>query len=204
MLRSVIAGLILSFTAVGCSSGLPPSLSHSFDVASQELDQMLAEPAIIAATAALVEQRIGELPRSQFALLGSTEARTTGLQSIKFSRFDVAPDGDNLQISYTLLPTQTDPTERIGELTIHPQSDDQVTAKLLLTRKVDPDHGGAELDIAQDDQLAVRRLSGNLRINFADTPDQERPYIMTFTPSPGHEYDARREIREGYQVVVSE
>lgn len=204
MRNYILLGFILALVLSGCSSGLSPSLSHSFDVASQELDEMLSEPATIAATVALIEERASSFPTSSFQILGSPEAHNTGLRNINFSRFDVALDGEDLHISYLLLPSQEDPTERIGELTVHPATEDLVTAKLLLTRTVDPDHGGDELDITRDDQLAVRRLSGNLRIDFADTCDQERPYTITFTPSPGHRFNAPRQIREGYQITIGE
>lgn len=204
MQRFVIPGLILSFTALGCSPGFPPSLSHSFDVATQELNERVEEAAIVAATVLMIYERTGEFPSTQFELLGSPEARITGLINIKLSDLVIYEDlrphwGIPFVLEYTLLPSQNNLTDRRGVIIVNSLYSN--SAAIMLSTWVDADHGGQRLDVAEAGQIAVRSVSGRLLIEINDGELNHKPYSYRFTPV--FEED-RRIFAEEYRVWVED
>lgn len=202
------AALLIS----GCA-GLDTAAENDLNRAAVDLGDQLEAPGLLAATTLLYHETNGRYPSTPFELLGSTEARETGLQSLGLSALSLSPDGDGLSLNYTLLPSTADPSDRFGTITVA-ETDTAGTydVGLLLERIADPDFSARSLPLAREGQYAVVRARGSLCAEVATvrervrsgeavgTPPLEtgRQYTITFTATEG----AASELRDGYTVTL--
>lgn len=200
------ASLLLAATLLaGCAPAFPTAVQPSLDRAAEALDDQLEPAGRIAATAALIAERTGTYPTTVFGLLGDPAAAETGARQIRFSAMTVRPEADGLEIRFTLLPTREDPSRRTTELRLAPPDEGRIEARVLLTRRADPDHDDRALDLHSEDQVAVRALAGRFTVDLTAEPRPEapaRPYTVTFTPAVGPVGAPPREGARTYTVVV--
>lgn len=210
---SIVVGAVLLLS--GCSASLSPAQRAALDRAGQEMDRQLTPAGQLAATAALIHAETGSFPETRFELLGSPQAGETGARQLNLSALQVETTGDAFRLSYVLLPTRADPTDRMGSFTLRPGPDEpHFEATVELLRREDPDHGGRPLFLAREDQFGVTRLSGHFHIDLGTVRDQAavgeagdlpldaQPYRITFTPSPAFLDEVPRELAEGYTVTL--
>ncbi len=157
-LRSLVALFLVALLFTGCG-GLDQAAQRDLDQAAVDLGDQLDAPGLLAATALLYHEVNGRYPATPFDLLGSTAARETGLQRLGLSALDLAPEGDGLQMRYTLLPSAADPSDRFGTVTVA-ETDTVGTydVGLLLERIADPDFTSRSLPL--DGAGALRRRPG--------------------------------------------
>ena len=170
-LRSLVALFLVALLFTGCG-GLDQAAQRDLDQAAVDLGDQLDAPGLLAATALLYHEVNGRYPATPFDLLGSTAARETGLQRLGLSALDLAPEGDGLQMRYTLLPSAADPSDRFGTVTVA-ETDTVGTydVGLLLERIADPDfssrslpaHGAGALRRRPGAGLALRRSGDGAR-----------------------------------------
>jgi hypothetical protein len=211
---TLLGGLLL---LTACAPRLSPAERAALDRAAVEMDRQLTPAGQIAATAALIYEDEGRFPATQFELLGSRQAADTGARFRNFSALQVDATPERLTLRYTLLPTREDPTDRMGTIHLRPaEGDGQYQAEVELLRRVDPDHGGAFVPLATDGRIEVRRLSGHFHVDIdtvrrqaaanqaGDLPLQDKPYRITFTPSPPTATGFPPELERGYPVVIGD
>jgi hypothetical protein len=202
------AALLIS----GCA-GLDAASTDDLDRAAVDLGAQLDAPGLLAATTLLYHETNGRYPATPFELLGSTAARETGLQDLGLSALDLSTASDGLTLTYTLLPSPADPSERFGTITIsETDADGTYDVGLLLERIADPDLASRSLPLAREGQYAVVRARGTLCAEVATVRERlrsgeavgappleaGRSYTITFTSPTG----AAAELREGYTVTL--
>lgn len=207
--------LLVLFAALlvsGCA-GLDSTSNDDLDRAAVNLDSQLDAPGLLAATALLYHETNGQYPTTPFELLGSAEARESGLQDLGLSTLDLSTASGGLTLNYTLLPTAADPSDRYGTIAVV-ETDEPGTydVDLLLERIADPDLASRSLPLAREGQYAVVRARGTLCAEVATVRERlqtgaavgappledERSYRITFTSPTG----AAAELREGYTVTL--
>lgn len=204
--------LFAALLASGCA-GLDTAANDDLDRAAVDLGDQLEAPGLLAATTLLYHETNDRYPATPFELLGSTAARETGLQRLGLSDLRLEPDADGLTLTYTLLPSSADPSDRFGTITVA-ETDTVGTydVGLLLERTADPDFSNRSLPLAREGQYAVVRARGSLCAEVATvrermqagetvgTPPLEagRQYTITFTATEG----AASELRDGYTVTL--
>ena len=212
-LRSLVALFLVALLFTGCG-GLDQAAQRDLDQAAVDLGDQLDAPGLLAATALLYHEVNGRYPATPFDLLGSTAARETGLQRLGLSALDLAPEGDGLQMRYTLLPSAADPSDRFGTVTVA-ETDTVGTydVGLLLERIADPDLASRSLPLAEQGHFAVVRARGSLCAEVATVRERMRSgeavgqppleagkaYTVTFTSANGA---ASEIVREGYTVTL--
>ncbi len=191
--------LVALLLATGCA-GLSETAAPALDAAALDLDAQLDAPGLLAATAVLYHAQREAYPATPFELLGSAQARETGLQRLGLSALALAPEGGGLRLSYTLLPTPADPSERFGSVTVaETDTAGTYTVGLVLERMADPDLSDRSLPLAQQGPYHVVRAKGTLCAEVealrervaAGTPAGAPPlsageaYTVTFTAADG-------------------
>ncbi|NNF57534.1 MAG: hypothetical protein HKN04_04765 [Rhodothermaceae bacterium] len=154
------------------------------DQAAEQLEPLLAEMALLAATAALIHDAQGRYPATPFELLSAPVAADTELRGITFADLGLSADADTLRIVYLLTPTPETPTERGGAVLVT-RIDDGYTARFRLAHRDDADFSTRSLPITQADLLRVRETRGMLCLDLAHiralladgTLAQRAPYL---------------------------
>ena len=211
--RSLAALTLVALLFTGCGS-LDQMAQRDLDQAAVDLDDQLDAPGLLAATALLYHEVNGRYPATPFELLGAPAARETGLQQLSLSALALAPEGDGLQMRYTLLPTAADPSDRFGTVTVA-ETDTAGTydVGLLLERTSDPDFSMRSLPLTEQGHYAVVRARGSLCAEVATVRERmrageavgqppleaDRAYTVTFTATGG---TASEIVREGYTVTL--
>lgn len=204
--------LLLVAALTGCA-GLSETAERGFDRAALTLDDQLGAPGLLAATALLYHATHGTYPTTPYELLGSAEARQTALPQLPLSTLTLTPETDGLTIRYTLLPTDADPSDRFGTVTVaETDTAGSYTVDLLMERTADPDLDGRMLPLTQEGSYAVVRAKGTLCADVetvrsrtggaAGEPplDERTAYTVTFTPAD--DTPAPEALRQGYTVTV--
>lgn len=204
--------LFVSLAVSGCAS-LDSASSDALDRAAVDLDTQLDAPGLLAATALLYHETNDRYPTTPFELLGSAEARESGLQDLELSALGLTTDPSGLTLTYTLLPTASDPSDRYGTITVAETDEPgRYDIDLLLERIADPDLASRSLPLASEGHYAVVRARGTLCAEVATVRErlqsgeavgappleEERSYRITFTSPTG----AAAELREGYTVTL--
>ncbi|MEM1044275.1 MAG: hypothetical protein AAGI91_16830 [Bacteroidota bacterium] len=212
MNRLVLFALAFALTATGCAS---VHTTADLDAAAVDLDGQLDAPGLLAATALLYHASTERYPATPFELLGSVQARETGLQDLGLSDLAVAPEGNGVQLRYTLLPSAADPSDRFGTVTVAETDTAGVyTVGLLLERTADPDLNRRSLPLARRGQYEVVRAKGTLCAEVETIRDRVRAdaevgapplrageaYTVTFTATDG--VTASGALREGVTVTL--
>lgn len=204
--------LVLVVALAGCA-GLDEAQRNDLDRAATALDAQLDAPGLLAATAILHHAQHERYPSDAAALLGSAAARETGLQQLGLSALTLSPDSDGLTMRYTLLPTQGDPSDRLGSISVA-ASDTSATynVRIRMERIVDPDLATRPLPLAQEGQYAVVRANVTLCAdvetlraragqNAGDPPlDGSTSYTVTFTPAD--DTPAPAALQQGVTVTL--
>ena len=182
-----------------------PALAQSeADEAAAAVLPYLDEPAVLAATAALIHESTGQYPADPFALLGAPEAGATGARRLLLAELGLAATADTLRVLYILTPTPAEPAERIGGFALFREGDGY-TARFRLERRADPDLRDAALPIATTRTLRVRSARGRLCLDPVRVRDfaaagvlpQRAPFLsddaieVAFIPTRGGEAVAR-------------
>lgn len=174
---------------LGLAAALAPALqaqTEDAEAAAAHLEPLLREPAILAATAALLHAETGRYPDTPFALLGSPTASTTGARRLRLAELDLQPDADTLRVLFLLTPTAAHPTERLGGFSLTRDADGPgYTARFRIAHRDDPDFGGGELPVTEAGQLVVRTARGRLCLDLdrlqrtaaAGTLADEAPFL---------------------------
>jgi len=213
MPRHLALPLLAAALLVSGCAGLGTAAQDDLGQAAVDLGDQLEAPGLLAATTLLYHETNDRYPTTPFELLGSTAARETGLQQLGLSALSLEPDADGLTMTYTLLPSSDDPSDRFGTITVA-ETDTVGTydVGLLLERTADPDFSTRSLPLAREGQYAVVRARGTLCAEVATvrerveageavgTPPLEagRQYTITFTATEG----AASELRDGYTVTL--
>lgn len=213
ILSRALCTALAALLFAGCA-GLDQAAQRDLDQAAGDLDAQLDAPGLLAATTLLYHEMNGAYPATPFDLLGSAAARETGLQQLGLGALTLEPMSDSLRLSYTLLPTSADPSERYGTVTVaETDTAGTYTVNLLLERIADPDLASRSLPLTRQGAYAVVRARGSLCAEVATVRERirageavgrppleaDRAYTVTFTSASGAASDM---LREGYTVTV--
>ena len=162
----------------------PGAAQTDTDRAADQMEPLLVETALLAATAALIHDEQGRYPTTPFELLSAPVAADTELRGITFADLGLSADADTLRIVYLLTPTPETPTERGGAVLVF-RTADGYTARFRLAHRDDADFSTRLLPITQANLLRVRETRGVLCLDLAHiralltdgTLAQHAPYL---------------------------
>lgn len=160
MTRTLLLAALLATGPALAQTG-DPALAPTADGLRSDLGPVMH----LAATAALAHDQTGAFPASAFDLLGRSWSTDTGVRAVALSSLDVTASGDEVTVSYVLLPT--DPYVReddVVALTLRAEADGTYRGEYQITRRADPDDGGSTLAYDLAGRYRVERAVGTFCI----------------------------------------
>ncbi|HLA64129.1 MAG TPA: hypothetical protein VK610_06855 [Rhodothermales bacterium] len=145
----------------------PEPVADEIDAAAGALEDDVEVLSLLAATAALIHERTGSYPATQFALLGSPEADRTGAVGLLLSGLTLTPTAAGLEVSYGRTPWAGDGSEHGATFTLAPDAEaGGYAARFTLSRTADIDFGGRRLLFAREGELEVRNAGGRICLDL--------------------------------------
>src|SRR5687768_791027 len=152
---------VFALAATGLVAGTPATAQPdaAADAAAEALVDDLRPLSLVAATAALYQERTGAYPATPFELLGSPEAERTGLRDVQFAELTI-----HGELAYRLAnPTLGARAERSARISFEYEPDSaQHVATFEIVAHRDRDFGGRRIPLAVSDPLEVRVARGRL------------------------------------------
>ncbi len=156
-----------------------PALAATADQFRDDLRTVTA----MVATAALVHDADGAFPRTPYELLGSVSADQTDLRDVALSSLSVT-GGERMVLDYVLLPQSPYVRQdRVVRVEITRDADGLYKGAYEITRRADPDDGGARLPYDVAGRYRVERGVGTACVDVATARLQLA--AGSFTAEPG-------------------
>lgn len=161
MKHLILAAVVTLSAGPALAQAASPSLATTADQFRNDLRGI----AHVAATAALIHANTNAWPDTPFALLGSSQATQTGLRAFQLSGLTLAIQGEALRVQVVPLPSPYVSDDRIAEFTVTQGANGEYMISHEITRRADPDKGGARLAYDQAEGLEVGRAFGTLCVD---------------------------------------
>ena len=171
--------LLLSLALATAASAQDAALAETADAFERDLALVTR----VASTLALAHDASGAFPATSFGVLGSRFGQATALRTQPLTALDVTPAGDGVEVVYVPLPV--DPyvsDDRVVTLRLRPDGPDRYRGTYEITRRRDPDAGGAALPYDVAGPYRVGRAFGSLCVEASRV--QALVASGTFVPDP--------------------